>query len=62
MSRRKLRGHFTGGVDDIREFYDLLKVVADAKGWEHTFVEERPFGDVGPLHKVTFGFELPDEA
>lgn len=59
-STRKLRGHFTGGLEDIQDFYSLLQTVAEAKGWALTFSEERPFGDLGPLHKVTFGFELKE--
>lgn len=60
MSTRKLRGHFTGGVKDIHDFHDILQVVADAKGWSLTWEEEKPFGDVGPLHKLTFGYELQE--
>lgn len=62
MSRRKLRGQYTGGIADIQEFYGDLKAIAEAKGWTLTWEETKPFGDFGPLHKLTFGFEKPEAA
>jgi hypothetical protein len=56
--KRHLRGHFTGGEKDIYEFYAVLKEAAATRGFEATFFEEKPFGDVGPLHKLTFGFTM----
>lgn len=56
--KRQLRGHFTGGEKDIYEFYSALKELAATRGFEATFIEEKPFGDVGPLHKLTFGFTM----
>ena len=54
---RQLRGQFTGGLGDVERFFDLLKQTAEEEGFTLTF-EEGPkrFGDVGPLHKITFGF------
>ena len=61
MSNRKLRGNFTGGTKDIKEFHAALKAIAEAKGWKDDWLEIKPFGDLGPLHKLTFGFILNDE-
>lgn len=54
---RQLRGQFTGGIGDVERFFDRLKQVAEEEGFLLTF-EEGPkrFGEVGPLHKLTFGF------
>lgn len=60
MATRKLRGHFTGGTQDIEEFHAALKIIAEAKGWTSTWLELKPFGDFGPLHKLTFGFEYDE--
>lgn len=54
--KRQVRGTFTGGLQDINDFYEALKLGAEAAGWEETFIETKPFGDVGPLNKITFGF------
>ena len=61
MSKRQLRGQFTGGVSDINDFFAALKVLAAAKGWEESWFDVKPFGDFGPLHKITFGFVLGEE-
>lgn len=61
MSKRQLRGQFTGGVSDINDFMAALQAVAAAKGWEQSWLESKPFGDFGPLHKVTFGFILSED-
>jgi hypothetical protein len=61
MSNRKLRGNFTGGEKDINDFFSSLKLIAEAKGWKQDWLEIKPFGDFGPLHKLTFGFILDNE-
>jgi len=56
--KRQVRGQFTGGEKDIYDFYVALKQFAAERGFASTFFEEKAFGDIGPLHKVTFGFTL----
>ena len=53
---RQMRGRLTGDPQDIAEAFEVLKAHAEANGWDLTFMERGPFGDVGPIHKVTFGF------
>ena len=54
---RQLRGRLTGGEADVAHFYAALRDFADREGWDLTFEEgPTPFGEVGPLRKVTFGF------
>jgi len=57
MKHRQLRGRITGGINDVEEFYDVLRAFAFRKGWDVTF-QDGPvrFGDHGPIHKITFGF------
>lgn len=54
--KRQLRGQFTGGLEDVNEFYEDLKSRAEEAGWDASWFEVKPFGDVGPLNKLTFGF------
>jgi hypothetical protein len=54
--KRQIRGQFTAGVQDLHDFYEDLKQVAAARGFEPTFYDLKPFGDVGPIHKLSFGF------
>lgn len=61
MGYRKLRGNFTGGEKDIKDFHAALKLIAEAKGWKDDWIEIKPFGDFGPLHKLTFGFILDND-
>ena len=57
--KRQLRGHFTGGEKDVLDFYVALKEAALSRGFDPTFYDLKPFGDVGPIRKLTFGFVLP---
>lgn len=55
--QRQLRGRITGGEEDVKAFYAALRRFADQEGWDVSFEDgPTPFGDVGPLRKVTFGF------
>lgn len=56
QKKRQLRGQFTGGEKDVREFYDALILLADEKGFEPSFYDLKAFGDVGPIRKLVFGF------
>lgn len=54
--KRQLRGHYTGGEKDVLDFYVALKEAAEKRGFDPTFYDLKPFGDVGPIRKLTFGF------
>ncbi len=57
MSRnRQFRGRFTGGLEDVEEFKQMLLDSVDQSKWALTWDETKSFGDFGPLHKWTFGF------
>ena len=54
---RQVRGFFTGGTTEIQEFLQMLQESADQRGWSLTYqTEPERFGDVGPLHRLTYGF------
>lgn len=53
---RQLRGQFTGGVDDLQDFYSRLMSTATSLHFDPTYYEVKPFGVHGPIHKLTFGF------
>ena len=54
--KREFRGQFTGGDQDLEEFYSNLKVIAEAQGWTESFYDLKPFGEHGPIKKLVFGF------
>lgn len=53
---RQLRGHFTGGQQDIEDFRYMLMQSVDESEWDLTFDRISSFGTFGPLRKWTFGF------
>ena len=54
---RQVRGYFTGGEDEIQAFLGMLRDQALEVGWVLTYqTDPVPFGDHGPLHRMTFGF------
>ena len=53
---RQMRGRLTGDPNDIASAFEALKQHAEANGYELTFEDTGPFGEHGPIHKVTFGF------
>ena len=58
---RQLRGRLTGGADDVMHFWAALREFGLEEHWAITWEEFDSFGDVGPLHKMTFGFTSTDE-
>lgn len=55
-ANRQMRGRLTGDPQDIAKAFEVLMAHAEANGWNLTFEDRAPFGDYGPIHKVTFGF------
>lgn len=54
---RQVRGRFTGGEQEVQQFLQLLATAAEQEGWALTYTSEvEPFGDHGPLRRLTFGF------
>ena len=60
QKKRKLRGQFTGGERDVKEFYECLTQIAEEKGFDLDFYDLKAFGDVGPMRKLVFGFIQKD--
>lgn len=53
---RQVRGTITGGLADCEDFLSAIEDHAQEQGFEVTFVDgPKRFGDVGPLHKVSWG-------
>jgi len=53
---RKLRFQITGGSQDLKDMESLLRDELTECGWEVNFYEYKPFGDHGPMHKLSLGF------
>ena len=56
VKSRQLRGRFTGGIDDIRAFRELMLKSVDSEEWDLSFDQIDRFGEKGPIRKWTFGF------
>jgi len=55
--QRQLRGYLTGGIGDVERFLERIQQVAEEEGFALSFVDgPKRFGEVGPLHKLSFGF------
>ena len=63
MGRRNIRGRITGGLDDVELAAKILHdgLLAEDERWTLQIKEVSRFGDVGPLHKLNFGYTLKDE-
>jgi len=59
--KRDIRGNFTGGQEDLEDFFKELQRYAESKSWTLTFKTVKPFGEFGPLKKLTFGFTSGNE-
>lgn len=57
---RQIRGQITGDADDINHFWMAIREFAIDERWALTWEEHKPFGDLGPLHKLTWGFTSTD--
>lgn len=53
---RQLRGRFTGGLQDVKAFREMLLRSVDPDEWDLSFDRLDSFGEKGPLRKWAFGF------
>ena len=58
---RQIRLQITGGIDDIEELSGVIQSYMRKAGiqeqeWALTFEVKKPFGNVGPMHKINLGF------
>ena len=58
---RQVRMQITGGSEDINELAAVIKAHMVKHGlqdqdWDLTWEDEKGFGEVGPIRKVTLGF------
>ena len=56
LKPRKLRFQITGGEQDVKDMEELLRDELTSASWEVNFYEYKPFGDHGPMRKLSLGF------
>lgn len=53
---RQIRFQITAGVEDLEDMEELLRDNLTDDEWDLTFRDLKPFGDYGPMHKLSLGF------
>lgn len=63
MGKRNLRGRITGGLDDVEKAAKILHegLLLEDERWTLESKDISRFGDVGPLHKLNFGYTLKED-